>query len=121
MWRPVGEKQSTAGGEFTIWMRSRWDVRRGRGEHGAVDGRRVRVGVVAVGSPCLRRVEAGGGREGGGRPDLVGAHLGPFPARATAAQHRRAAPAQELVLLLVLVRRGCRNEVPQTSQRMRRA
>jgi hypothetical protein len=83
-------------------------VRWGRGEQGAVDGRRVSIGVVAVG----RRVEAGGGGEGGGGPDLVGAHLGPFPAPATAAQHRRAAPAQELVLLLVLVRRGCRNEAP---------
>jgi len=93
---------------FTIWMRRRWGVRWGRGEHGAVDGRRVSVGVVAVGRRSLGRVEAAGG----GGPDLVGAHLGPFPAPATAAQHRRAAPAQELVLLLVLVRRDCRNEVP---------
>jgi hypothetical protein len=86
-----------------------------------VDGRRVSIGVVPVGRRGLGRVEAGGGGEGGGGPDLVGAHLGPFPAPATAAQHRRAAPAQELVLLLVLVRGGCRNEVPQMSQRMRRA
>jgi len=106
---------------ITISMRRRWGVRWGRGEHGAVDGWRVSIGVVPVGRRGLGRVEAGGGGEGGGGPDLVGAHLGPFPAPATAAQHRRAAPAQELVLLLVLVRGGCRNEVPQMSQRMRRA
>jgi hypothetical protein len=91
-------------------------VRRGRGDHGAVDGRRVGVEVVTVGRRGLRpRVEASSRREGGGGPDLVGAHLGSSPAQAAAAaEHRGAAPSQELVLLLRR-RRCCRGEGRRTN------
>jgi len=94
-----------------IRVRGRRGVRRGRGEHGAVDGRRIGVDTVAMVRRGLRRrrrrhVACGGG-EGGGGPDLVGAHLGGTPAQAAAnaAEHRGAAPSEELVLLLVLLRR----------------
>jgi hypothetical protein len=84
-------------------MRTMWrsgSRRRGRGEDGAVDGRRVDDAVVGLRG---RGVVVGGG-EGGRGPDLGGAYIRPAaaPPSSASAQRRRAAPAQVLVLLLVL-------------------